>query len=184
MASGVGKEKLWALLLWFLPSNLVFRIWLSSKETHASAYWAILENHLWSFNSHNLDPDFKESLPKLSSAGRQPVSSPSFSPQDLEANTTLIIQPLLTKPWRHGHRPITKMATYHSHFGEIDKAFFRKVWCSFFNEGQVCQVHSEVRDSRGVTAARPGRGVLIPAHTQLRLAPQENSFCWADSETL
>lgn len=65
------------------------------------------------------------------------------------------------------------MATYHSHFGEIDKAFFREVWCPFFNEGQVCQVHPEVRDSRGVTAARPGRVVLIPAHTQLSLAPQE-----------
>lgn len=67
------------------------------------------------------------------------------------------------------------MATYHSHFGEIDKAFFRKVWCSFFNESQVCQVHPEVRDSRGVTAARPGRVVLIPAHTQLELVPQKNT---------
>lgn len=65
------------------------------------------------------------------------------------------------------------MAPYHSHFGEIDKAFFGKVRCPFFDECQVCQVHPKVRDSWGVTAARQGRVVLTPVHTQLELAARE-----------
>jgi hypothetical protein len=75
------------------------------------------------------------------------------------------------------------MATYHSHFGEIDKALFGKVRCPFFNECQICQVHPKVRDSWGVTAARQGKVALIPSHIQLELfTTVRQIFCLASTE--
>lgn len=41
---------------------------------------------------------------------------------------------------------------HHSHFGEVDQVVLSVVRCSLLNEGQVSQVHSQVRDAGGVTA--------------------------------
>lgn len=57
------------------------------------------------------------------------------------------------------------MITYHSHLGEINKAFFGKVWCSLFNKCQVCQVHPQIRNSWRVTAAKPRDTGLKLIHT-------------------
>lgn len=37
--------------------------------------------------------------------------------------------------------------THHSHLGEVDQAVLRVVGCTLFDEGQVSEVHSQVRDT-------------------------------------
>lgn len=78
---------------------------------------------------------------------------------------TSLTKPLPYKPLESLHQVDDEIITYHSHFGEINEAFLSKVWCSFFNKGQVCQVHPQIRNSWGVTAAKPRDVVLKLIHT-------------------
>lgn len=41
--------------------------------------------------------------------------------------------------------------THHSHLGEVDQAILRVIGCPLFDEGQVGEVHSQVRDTGRVT---------------------------------
>lgn len=43
---------------------------------------------------------------------------------------------------------------YHPHFGEINKTLLSKIWSSFLNEGQVCQIHSQVWHTWRVAAGQ------------------------------
>lgn len=42
--------------------------------------------------------------------------------------------------------------SHHSHLGEVHQAFFGEIGCSLLDEGQVCQIHSQVRHTRRVAA--------------------------------
>lgn len=46
---------------------------------------------------------------------------------------------------------------YHPHLGEIDQTLLGEVWGPLLDEGQVGEVHAQVRDTRRVTAKRRGK---------------------------
>lgn len=48
--------------------------------------------------------------------------------------------------------PSLVVALYHSHLGEVDQVVLGVVGCSFLNEGQVSQVHTQVGYAGRVTA--------------------------------
>lgn len=44
--------------------------------------------------------------------------------------------------------------THHSHLGEVDQAVLRVIGRPLFDEGQVGEVHPQVRDTGGVTTSK------------------------------
>lgn len=44
--------------------------------------------------------------------------------------------------------------SYHPHFGEVDQALLREIGRSLLDEGQVCQIHPQIRHTRRVAAVK------------------------------
>lgn len=92
-----------------------------------------------------------------------PVLLP-LPPQNEKANSELCDSASFSKPLKSLKQANDEITTYHSHLGEINKAFLSKVWCSLFNKCQICQVHPQIRNGWGVTAAKPTDSVLKLIH--------------------
>lgn len=54
-----------------------------------------------------------------------------------------------------------KLGTYHSHFGKIDQTILCDVWSAFFDEGEICEVHTQIRNAWRVTSKMEGRNFFI-----------------------
>lgn len=127
------------------------------------------------YSPHHL-PSWNGSTENLNqpTAGIRPsVQHPSHL-KIKKQRVTFITSPLLCKPVKSLKQADYEIMTYHSHFGEIDKAFLSKVRCSFFNKCQVCQVHSQIRNSWGVTAARPRGTVFMLVYANVHFPSQFN----------
>jgi len=103
-------------------------------------------------------------IASISCSRYEPRCPPSLPSQNEKANSELRDLALLFKPLQSLKQADDERTTYHSHLGEINKAFLGKVWCSLFNKRQVRQVHPQIRNSWGVTAAKPRDTVLKCTH--------------------
>lgn len=50
--------------------------------------------------------------------------------------------------------------SYHPHFGEVNQALLREIGRSLLDEGQVCQIHPQIRHTRRVAAVKGGGGCV------------------------
>lgn len=63
--------------------------------------------------------------------------------------------------------------SYHPHFGEVDQALLREIGRSLLDEGQVCQIHSQIRHTRRVAAVQGRVQSLKNAYV-----PRLTTFDW------
>lgn len=109
------------------------------------------------YSPHHL-PSWNGSTENLNqpTAGIRPSVHHLFHLKIKKQRVTFITSPLLCKPVKSLKQADYEIMTYHSHFGEIDEAFLSKVWCSFFNKCQVCQVQVCQEGGRETTCGRDG----------------------------
>lgn len=46
--------------------------------------------------------------------------------------------------------------THHPHLGEVNETLLCEIRCSLLNKGQICQIHSQIWNTRRVAAVRGG----------------------------
>ena len=60
---------------------------------------------------------------------------------------------LFSQNLKHFEKKLHQYA-HHSHFGKVEKPVICEVRCTFFNEGEIREVHTKVWDTWGITAVQ------------------------------
>lgn len=69
---------------------------------------------------------------------------------------------------------LTLARAYHPHLGEVHQTLLSKVGCPLLNEGQVCQIHSQIWHA-GRVAAGVGKCHMERNNVQLNVSKSINT---------